>query len=77
MSIHITITQEHEIVADLPAWDGPVPRKGDYIFHPPDHPGGMEQIAGCVATVTWRTHDRAPGKFVQTRKPYVEISLGA
>lgn len=78
MTIHMRIVQGHELIADLPEWDGPVPRTGDYIFHPPFRPGGHEGIAGSVKCVTWRTHDR-PGpdatEFVMTAHPYVEISL--
>jgi hypothetical protein len=49
--------------------------RGDYIFHPPWSPGDQESIAGCIATVTWRTHDRVNGKFVMTARPYAEIHL--
>jgi hypothetical protein len=73
-AIHMRIVQGPELVADLPEWDGPVPRAGDYIFHPPLGPS-PEGIAGCVKTVTWRTHDRAKDAFVMTAHPYVEITL--
>jgi hypothetical protein len=72
--IHMRIVQGNETVADLPGWPHPVPRKGDYIFHPPLG-GGLENIAGCVKTVTWRTHDRAESRFVITAHPYVEIVI--
>jgi hypothetical protein len=80
MDIHMRITQHGELIADLPRWSGPVPRTGDYIFHPPTQEGAGEPhahsaIAGCVRTVTWRTHDRGPRGFVQTDQPYVEITL--
>ena len=77
--MHMRIVQGSELIADLPDWDGPVPRTGDYIFHPPYRPGDIEGIAGCVKTVTWRTHDRPADPdataFVQTAHPYVEIAI--
>jgi hypothetical protein len=76
--MHMRIVQGNELIADLPEWSYPVPRVGDYIFHPPFEPGDRERIAGCVKTVTWRTHDR-PGRdateFVMTAHPYVEIAI--
>lgn len=82
MSIHMRIIQDGETVADLPDWDGPIPRAGEYIFHPPFGnqdviPDSTTGIAGHVKIVTWRTHDRSPAgtSFVQTARPYVEITL--
>lgn len=76
-TIHMRIVQAHELIVDLPKWKGPVPREGDYIFHPPSRPGGHEAIAGSVACVKWRTHDRTEdgGAFVMTAHPYVEVVL--
>jgi hypothetical protein len=79
--MHMRITQGRDLIADLPEWDGPIPRVGEYIFHPPYGQGGLdpEGIAGCVKTVTWRTHDRPADRgaksFVQTEHPYVEIAI--
>lgn len=77
--MHMRIVQGSELIADLPNWQHPVPRKGDYIFHPPYGDGNPEGIAGCVRTVTWRTHARSgePGatSFVMTTDPYVEIAI--
>jgi len=72
--IHMRIVQGHETIVDLPEWPGPVPRVGEYIFHPPlgSASGG---IAGCVKVVTWRTHDRGPDGFVMTARPYVEVAI--
>lgn len=77
--IHLRIIQGSELIADLPEWPYPIPRRGDYIFHPPysdSSPGG---IAGCVKTVTWRTHARSgdpdAAAFVMTADPYVEICI--
>ena len=79
-TIHMRIVQGNDLIADLPEWPGPVPREGDYIFHPPFRPGGHEGIAGSVACVKWRTHDR-PGpdatEFVMTAHPYVEVVLAS
>ena len=78
-AIHMRIIQGPDLIADLPEWDGPVPRVGDYLFHPPYGPGDSEGIAGCVKVVTWRTHDRPADPdakaFVMTANPYVEIAI--
>jgi hypothetical protein len=73
--MRLKITQGADTIVDIPDWDGPVPRMGEYIFHPPLEPGDFEGIAGCVKVVTWRTHDRVNGKFVKTRDPYVELAI--
>jgi hypothetical protein len=73
--MHMRIIQGGDLIVDLPDWDGPIPRTGDYIFHPPLGSRSPEGIAGSVKTVTWRTHDRGDGEFVQTARPYVEISI--
>ena len=76
--MHMRIVQGNELIADLPDWPHPIPRVGDYIFHPPlgQSPEG---IAGCVKLVTWRTHDRPADpeadSFVMTAHPYVEIAI--
>lgn len=77
--IHMRIVQGRELIADLPEWTGPVPREGDYIFHPPYRPGDHEGIAGSVACVKWRTHDRTEdgNAFVMTAHPYVEVVLAS
>lgn len=84
--MHMTIISGIEVVVDLPNWDGPIPSKGDYIFHPPFENTGPSPVgdgplqnntAGCVQIVQWRTHDRTPDgeRFVQTSHPYVEITI--
>ena len=83
MAVHMRIMcmdDGPQIVADLPSWAGPVPRVGEYIYHPPQEFGvGMPDagggVAGCVKSVLYRTHDRGPGGFVQTAHPYVEVWL--
>jgi hypothetical protein len=73
------IVQGNYLIADLPDWPHPIPRVGDYIFHPPYSQGDQEGIAGCVKTVTWRTHDRPADRkaasFVTTAHPYVELAI--
>jgi len=82
MTIHMRVMQGRELIADLPEWNGPVPARGDYLFHPPFGkqdviPDTSTNIAGCVKTVTWRVHDRNPQgtAFVMTANPYVEIHI--
>lgn len=89
MAVHMRIVQENHLIANLPDWPHPIPRVGEFIFHPPSdpdrqhgipgvagYPGG---IAGCVKTVTWRTHDRPADpdatSFVMTAHPYVELVI--
>jgi len=76
-TVHLRIIQGHELIVDMPEWPYPVPRVGDYIFHPPYGPGDPANIAGCVKTVTWRTHDRSGdrSKFVMTDEPYIELAI--
>lgn len=84
--IHMTVIQEGEVVIDLPEWPGPVPQRGDYLFHPPFESNGPDpvgqgplgnNVAGCIKVVKWRTHDRTTdgNHFVQTAHPYVEITI--
>jgi len=77
--MHMRIVQGSDLIADLPDWPHPIPRVGDYIFHPPYGDHDIEGIAGCVKTVTWRTHDRPAdpdaASFVTTARPYVEIAI--
>ncbi len=82
MTIHLRIVQENQLIADLPKWPGPIPRKGDYLFHPPvsaeDEPF---TTAGHVKTVTWRLYDRPPAGtrpssfMIPSPHPYVEICI--
>jgi hypothetical protein len=85
--IHMRVVQGAELVADMPGWEGPVPRRGDYLFHPPQegHPqfatGGPvhANVAGRVASVGWYIYRRPAlaGEygFVKADQPYVEITL--
>jgi hypothetical protein len=81
--IHMRVVSGSETVVDLPEWDGPVPRTGDYLFHPgpegthpQDDSWGADNVAGCVSTVTWHLHQRTgDGRFIMTTEPYVEITI--
>lgn len=87
MSIRLIITQGNEVVADIPEWDGPVPREGDYIHHP----AGTEPVPGLSdgfmlvkSDPIWGIMAR-PGlplageeevsHFVGAAEPFVEISV--
>ena len=51
-TIHMRIVQGNDLIADLPEWPGPVPREGDYIFHPPfRNRAGAGRIARQVGHV--------------------------
>jgi hypothetical protein len=76
----MTMDEGAQLVADCPEWDAPVPRVGDYIFHPPlpGRSADPNAIAGGVKAVKWRTHERQDdgsefGRFVQASAPYVEL----
>ena len=80
--LHIRIVSGNELVADLPDWPGPVPRAGEYVFHPPFGnqdviPDQRTGISGSIKTVTWRLYDRTPQGtgFVQTARPFIEITI--
>jgi hypothetical protein len=82
VSIHLRVIQGNETVVDLPDWDGPVPRVGDYLFHPgpetthPQDEGSMANVAGCVRQVIWHLHERTgDGRFIKTTAPYVQITI--
>lgn len=87
--MHVRVTQAHQLVADLPAWEGELPAVGDYLYHPPQlnqrsDPEDLDQIAGCVIQRVWRMYERParrlagePEGFRQTHHPYVEIVLGS
>jgi len=64
MSVRLIVKQGGELIADVPDYDGPVPVKGQYIFHPPLYPEKSERdhwdggIAGCVRTVELAIYGR-------------------
>ena len=49
--MRLVIEQDNETIAVLDNWDGPVPREGDYIFHPPLNGGqlSLPRAASCPA----------------------------
>jgi len=76
------IIREHDgLVAQVDDYDGPVPRTGDYIFHPPldDTGTGNLSVHGTsvmsVKTVIWGIIARKPGldHFTGRAEPMVEI----
>jgi hypothetical protein len=68
------------LIAVIEDYEGPVPRVGEYLFHPPlhdaaDYNGG---IAGQVKTVTWALHGRPQSSephFVARPHPVVEVAI--
>ncbi len=67
--LRVIIEQDNETIAVLDNWDGPLPRKDDYIFHPPLN-GGPEPAEGGhmpgrgvmqVKLVTWGILARPAG----------------
>jgi hypothetical protein len=85
MSVRLIVIQGHETVARVEDYDGPVPRVGDYLFHPDlDDDGTRDMalhssgIAGCVKTVTWGLYTRprnGEAYFVKRAAPVVEIAI--
>jgi hypothetical protein len=53
MGVRLVITQEHEKLADIPDYSGPIPRAGDYITHPSLGIHGQPGVMGCVKLVQW------------------------
>lgn len=85
MSVRLIVIQGHETVARVEDYDGPVPRVGDYLFHPDlDDDGTSDMtlqgtgIAGCVKTVTWGLYTRpsnGEAHFVKRAVPVVEVEI--
>lgn len=84
----IITDSDSSVIADMPAYEGPVPRVGEYLFHPrldddwrDDVRYAMprDAIAGCVKAVTWALHGRPTqlrAKYFVTRRfPYVEVQI--
>lgn len=78
----LIIVQEGQLVAVVSDWDGPVPRTGDYLYHP--EPGDYGQprvngdIAGCVKQVVWGIHGRNKAEkrfFVGALEPFAEVVI--
>lgn len=87
--MRLIINQDRELVADLPGYEGPIPRVGEYIFHPPQDAspdtdwsdqGGFFGlgVAGSVKRVTHGIYARPQNgekHFVGTAHPFVVIEL--
>ncbi len=61
----LIVTQEHQVVARVENYDGPVPRRGDYIYHPEQDDYGTSEayglaagVAGCVKQVLFSIYSR-------------------
>lgn len=85
MSVRLIVIQGSETVARVEDYDGPVPRVGDYLFHPDLDDDGTQDmslhatgIAGCVKAVTYGIYTR-PGNgeayFVGRPVSVVEVQL--
>lgn len=86
MPVHLIVVSGADLIADLPAYDGPIPRVGEYIAHPPlnadyfvDYYSRHANVAGCVKQVIHGLYAR-PRKidtkhFVATNHPWVEVHI--
>lgn len=85
MSVLLVIKQGGETVARLEGYDGPIPRVGEYFFHPDlDDDGTRDMtlhsagIAGSVKTVTYGIYTRPRNGeryFVRRPVPVVEVQI--
>ena len=83
--VRLIIIQEREVVARLEDYDGPIPRVGEYLFHPDlDDDGARDMslhgtgIAGCVRAVTYGLYTRPRNGepyFVKRPVPVVEVEI--
>jgi hypothetical protein len=78
--VRLIITESDQIVADIPDYQGPVPRAGEYIHHPreeqpepglsPDHVMSVKLVSyGIIA----RPADEDVKHFVGAAEPFVEV----
>lgn len=85
MSVLLRIMQQGEIVARVEDYDGPVPRVGEYFFHPDlDDDGTSDMtlhgtgVAGSVKSVTYGIYTRPQNGedyFVKRPVPVVEVQI--
>jgi hypothetical protein len=78
--ITLIVTQKNQTVAVIEGWDGPVPRAGDYIYHPgKPEPVIGGAISGCVRQVVWgiyaRPQDGKERHFVNSAAPFAEVVI--
>ena len=73
----LIIKQGRDLIAVIEDYTGPIPRVGEYIFHPPlDDDGYGTGINGTVATVTYGILARPTsghGHFVGRSEQVVEV----
>jgi hypothetical protein len=77
--VRLIITQDNEVVADVPDYQGPVPRVGEYIHHPRQvqpGPGYLDNVVS-VKVVSYgiiaRPEDGETRHFVGAAEPFVEV----
>lgn len=76
----VIITEAGRNVAIIENWSGPIPRVGEYIFHPLDDADQMPVNVKCVKTVTYNILAYPPREtsirhFIGREEPYVLISM--
>lgn len=77
--MRLIITQENQTVADVPGWEGPVPRAGEYIHSPKEAQPAPGLLDGRmrVKLVSWgiiaRPGEGGPGHFTGAAEPFVEV----
>ncbi len=85
MSVRLIVVQAGETVARVEDYDGPVPRVGEYLFHPDlDDDGTSDMslhgtgVAGSVKAVTYGVYTRPQDGepyFVKRPVPVVEVEI--
>lgn len=78
----LIVTQEDQAAAVIDNWEGPVPRQGDYLYHPGPGDYGQPRVngntAGCVRQVIWGIHGRHKAEkqyFASAREPFAEVVI--
>jgi len=49
--ITLIVTQENRIVARVESYDGPIPRQGDFIYHPDPEDYGTSEVYGLSHSI--------------------------
>ena len=77
--MRLIITQDNQVVADVPGYEGTVPRKGEFIHHPrgqQPEPGLLDGFM-TVKSVIWgiiaRPEDEETKHFVGAAEPFVKV----